>query len=243
MRRSRYATALAGVAGLALLAPAAHASTASGLLLEFTESNGSIAVELSGTIALPFETSSDFVSGEPQVDPDAGVILGYADVDIIPLSEPGGLQPREVIVGQFFDLYTLSEGTPFGSGGTAAPLLDWSGDAIYLSFGNGGNRLGLLPEFLFAMIDDDFMLRSLSATATMNTTFDSLGIDEGSSFFSVTGPTEFTFGTTRNDPPPDIEIRFTRAEQPGVIPLPGALPLLLGGLGLFGLVAARRRRG
>ena len=174
---------------------------------------------------------------------------------------------------QFFQLFDIVGFSPFVSGGDATLFSEWTGDAIYVDLSADGQRLGIVPQRangnngnINGIVPREldvpiFVERLLSGFGTLDATLDELGVAPGVFTYAIEFD-EFANGGNNGDdlfngfeqfsgsvmeradvPPPDLTITFTRRDTPDVIPVPAALPLMLGGLGLLGVMGWRRRRG
>lgn len=273
MGLTRTSALLAGVASLGLGAPAAQAVTTDGLFLNFVEAGGQTSVTLSGSITVPTDISGDDIFGEPQVNPAGETILAYDTSTEVEPNGNGDLIPFAIAEpGQFFQLFDIVGFSPFVSGGDATLFSEWTGDAIYVDLSADGQRLGILPQpangnngIVNGIVPREldvpiFVERFLSGFGTLDATLDDLGVEPGVFAYSIEFD-EFANGGNNGDdlfnefeqfsgsvmerrlPEPDLTITFTRQDTPDVIPVPAALPLMLGGLGLLGVMGWRRRRG
>lgn len=235
------------VASLALAPAAAPAATEfPGILMEFAETDGGVTATLSGIAQLPDPIGSGPVLGPPRFTPNEGIIVGYEDDD-----GDGGPPVNGIRVEGDDDLgplgpelfaFRVSGDFGFGTGGEML-FSTWTGDPFALGEDPdepGEGIFGIAAAEVFSRNDIGF---GYSATGFLEgASFASLGVTPGSSFgFRIIEGDQIFAARAAEPPPPELTVRFTRAEPPGVIPLPGALPLLLGGLGLMGLMARRRR--
>lgn len=184
-------------------------------------------------------TNSWIVGGTVDYGPSSTAVSGTS---ILSETGGGGLNWNQVRTSpatatslfSFISFFDNMVSTALGSGGAATGTrnigtssVDWSVTGAQIE-----------PPFIF----EERIATSGSFEMRVNP---SLDIDGLNGFLSVFGGfpgiPEDIAGITAGPQPIEAAFTVTPQSAPGVIPLPASLPLLAGGLGVFGLAAWRRR--
>jgi hypothetical protein len=187
-----------------------------------------------------------FVSATTLGPAKAATLLGsgtYQTTNDLTRIDVGG------IVLDFLDLPLTTGQTPtqalatYGSAGFTLAT-DVQVSALFSAF---GIAYGFAPGDVFSLSVDgptaanfiSYLGATQFGTLTMGQ-FDALGF--GNSYFCIGCPASFVYNVGSTLIAANIGSTLVRIEDVGSTPLPAALPLFAGGLGVIGLLARRRKR-